>query len=194
MPTRLPLLALLLLASLLLATAGASHVAADPATDPLAFEETFEGEAEEAEGEAESECDTAFEEADEGELGQDEAEAICEEEAEDSRKKTAGRGSVAPEECLLRSVHAHAADNSAHSKLKLTLGYTTYEPANAMIEIRKGSSRIATMRRQLGRSGVLRIVKNLSDGKAPKRLTIRLDIPGSPGYCGKYETEKVRVH
>ena len=206
MPSRLPVLfALLLLSGLLLAAAGAQGATAGPAASASAFEEDFEGlegELEEEEGEEEAievECETAREEADEGELGLGEVGEICAEAAEAGKgkkrtgKRNSGSGSVAPQECLLRSAHTHAAVNAAGDKLKLTIGYTAYEPVGAKVEVRKGSDRIATKSLRLSRSGVLRIVKNLGEGKAPKQLVVRLAVPDSPGYCGKYETEKVRV-
>jgi hypothetical protein len=207
MPNRLPVFfVLLLLSGLLLAAAGAQGAPAEPAASPSALEEDFESledelEEEESEEEAvEAECQNAREEADEGELGPVEVDEICAEVAEAGKskknagKKKAGSDSVAPQECLLRSAHAHAAVNAAGDQLKLTIGYTAYEPVGATVEVRKGSSRIATMHRRLGRSGVLRIVKSLGDAKAPKRVVVSLVVPTSPGYCGKYQTEKVRVH
>jgi hypothetical protein len=206
MPNRLPVLfALLLLSGLLLAAAGAQGATAGPVASASVFEEEFEdleGELEEeSEEEAtEGECETAREEAAEGELGLAEADEICAEVTEAGKrnksagkKKNAASGSVAPEECLLRSAHAHAAVNATGDKLKLTIGYTTYEPLSAKVEVRKGSSRIATKSLRLGRSGVLRIVKNLGKAETPKRIVVRLAVPSSPGYCGKYETEKVPV-
>jgi hypothetical protein len=206
MPNRLPVFfVLLLLSGLLLAAAGAQGASAGPIASPSALEEDFEGleeelEEEESEEEAvEAECETAREEASEGELGPDEVDEICAEVAEAGRrrkssgKKSAVSGSVAPEECLLRSAQAHAAVNAAGDKLKLTIGYTAYESVAATVEVRKGSSRIATKRLQLGRSGVLRIVKGLGNAKPPKLVVIRLAVATSPSYCGKYETEKVRV-
>lgn len=201
MANRLPVLfVLLLLSSLLLAAAGAQGASAKPIAATSAFEEDFESledelEEEESEEEAvEAECETAREEADEGELGLAEVNEICAEAAELGKgKKSAGSGSVAPEECLLRSAHTHAAVNAAGDRLKLTIGYTAYEPVGAKVEVRKGSSRIATKSLRLGRSGVLRIVKDLGKAEAPKRVVVRLAVPKSPGYCGKYETEKVAV-
>jgi hypothetical protein len=197
-----PLVILLLLSGLLLAAAGAHGAPAGPAASASALEEDFEGlegEAEEESEEVESECETALEEAGEGELGLDEADEICAEVAETGKRKknaggkSVGSASIAPEECLLRSAHAHAALNPAGDKLKLTIGYIAYEPVGATVEVRKGASRLATMHRRLGRSGVLRIVKALGDAKAPKRIVVRLAVPSSPGYCRKYETEQVRV-
>jgi hypothetical protein len=202
MANRLPVLfVLLLLSGLLLAAAGAQGASAKPIAATSAFEEDFEGleeeleEEEESEEEAvEAECETAREEAGEGELGLAEVNEICAEAAELGKgKKSAGSGSVAPEECLLRSAHTHAAVNAAGDKLKLTIGYTAYEPVGARVEVRKGSSRIAAKSLRLGRSGVLRIVKDLGKAEAPKRVVVRLAVPQSPGYCGKYETEKVPV-
>ncbi len=206
MPRRLPVFfVLLLLSGLLLAAAGAQGASAGPAASPSALEEDFESledeleEEESEEEELETECEIAREEADEGELGLAEVNEICAEAAEvGKRKKKTGRksassDSVAPPECLLRSAHAHAAVNAAGDKLKLTIGYTAYEPVGAKVEVRKGSSRIATKRLRLGRSGVLRIVEDLGRAEAPKRLVVRLAVPNSPGYCGKYETENVRV-
>ena len=198
MPNRLSLLSfLLLLSCLLLAAPGAHGAASAPVASPSAIEEgfeDFEAELEEEEEEVEVSCEEAEVEFELGEIDATEAEEICREAAESRKKKDAGRGSSAPEECILRSAHAHAAVNEKSGKLKLTLGYTAYEPVGARIEVRKGSSRIATLHRRLGRSGVLRIVKNLGDAKAPKRLVVRLAVPASPAYCGKYQTEKVRVH
>lgn len=206
MANRLPVLfVLLLLSGLLLAAAGAQGASADPAASTSALEEEFESledelEEEESEEEAtEAECETAREEAAEGELGPVEADEICAEAAaagnrkKGAEKKKAGSASLAPEECLLRSAHAHAAVNAAGDQLKLTIGYTAYEPVGAKVEVREGSSRIATKSLRLGRSGVLRIVKDLGKAEAPKRIVVRLDVPVSPGYCGKYETEKVSV-
>jgi hypothetical protein len=204
MPNRLSLLlVLLLLSSLLFAAAGAHGATAAPIASHSAAEgdfESLEDESEEEGGEfVEVECETALEEAEEGEITPAEADEFCAEliAAEKGKQKGGGKrgsASVAPEECMLRSAHAHAAVNNAGDKLKLTIGYTAYEPVGATVEIRKGSSRIAKKSLRLRRSGVLRIVKDLGKAEAPKRIIVRLAIPSSPGYCGKYETEKIPVH
>jgi hypothetical protein len=201
MPNRLPLFfVLLLLSGLLLAAAGAHGASAGPGASASALEEEFEGleeeleEEEESEEEAiEAECEIAREEAAEGELGAGEVEEICAEVAAAGKKRGAGPDTVAPEECRLRSARAHAAVNAAGDQLKLTIGYTAYEPVAATVEVRKGSRRIATKSLRLGRSGVLRIVKDLGKAGTPKRVVVRLAVSNSPGFCGKYETEKVPV-
>lgn len=201
MPNRLPVLfALLLLSGLLLAAAGAQGATAGPVASNSTLEEDFEGLEseleEESEGEAiEAECEAARDEAAEGELGLGEVEEICADvvAAGKRKKRGAGSSSVAPQECRLRSARAHAAVNAAGDQLKLTIGYTAYEPVGATVEVRKGSSRIATKSLRLGRSGVLRIVRGLGKAEAPKRVVVRLAVPNSPGYCSKYTTEKVPV-
>jgi hypothetical protein len=199
MPNRLPVFfVLLLLSGLLLAAAGAHGASAGPVASPSALEEDFEGLEEELEEEGEEEdeasCEGAEVEFELGEIDEAEAEEVCREAAGSRGKDDPRSPSVAPRECILRSAHTHASVNSAGDKLKLTIGYTAYEPVAAKVEVRKGASRIATKRLQLGRSGVLRIVKGLGRARAPKLVVVRLAVAASPGYCGKYETEKVRVH
>jgi hypothetical protein len=198
MPTRLPLLRLPILVVLLalagLLWASASH-AAQPGADiaPLAFEEEFEGEEEIEEGEGEFEeraCEGAEEEFDEGELSGTEVKEICEEEAIERRKKAADGGGPAPEECILRSAHSQASTPGKGDKLKLTVGYTTYEPVSATI----AAGHIATVHRHLGHSGVIRVVVALHGDNAPKQLHVQIKVPGSPSSCGKYLTQTIKVH
>jgi cytoskeletal protein RodZ len=133
MPTRLLLLRLPILVVLLalsgLLWAGAAHAAQlVPGTTPLVFEEELaaEEESEEAEGEVEEgACEEAEEEFDEGELDATEVKEICEEEAAERRKKAAGPGAPAPEECILRSARGQATTQGNGDTLKLTIGYTT---------------------------------------------------------------------
>jgi hypothetical protein len=207
MPNRLSLLLVLLLSSSLLFAAGGAHGApTQPVASHSAAEEGFESLEDESEEEGEEEdefveveCETALEEAEEGEITLAEADELCAELTSANKSKgKSGKGKrgsapVAPEECVLRSAHAHAAVNGAGDKLKLTIGYTAYQPIDAKVEVREGSSRIATKSLRLGRSGVLRIVKDLGKAEAPKRVVVRLAVPDSPGFCGKYETEKVAV-
>lgn len=183
MPTRLPLLRLPILVVLLalsgLLLASAAHAAQPaPGTTPLVFEEEFaaEEEGEEDEGEfEEGACEEAEEEFDEGELSAGEVKEICEEEATERRKKAANPGTVAPEECILRSAHGQAITPGKGDKLKLTIGYTAYEPAAASLRI----GHLDTVRRHLGRSGVLRLVENLHGHDDLKHLSVQIDIPSA---------------
>jgi hypothetical protein len=175
-PTRLPIFVVFLLLAGLLLAAGAAHGATtEPAGNPLPVEEPFEGGFEEEDEGEEGECEEAEDEFEEGELTQAEVDEICEEEDEERRKKTknAGPNAPAPEECVLRSAHASAITPGKGDKLKLTIGYTTYEPVAAELAI----GRLATLHRHLGHSGVIRIVENLHGDDAPKQLSVRIDIP-----------------
>jgi hypothetical protein len=176
MPNKLQLLAIPLVLALLLFAVSAAHAApVTPSVTPLAFEEELAAEEEGEEDEAEFEegaCEEAEEEFDEGELSASEVKEICEEEAAERRKKAANPGAVAPEECILRSAHGQAITSGKGDKLKLTIGYTTYEPAAASLEI----GHLGTVHRHLGRSGVLRLVEDLHGHDGPKHLSVQIDI------------------
>lgn len=174
----------LILAALLLGVKSAQAAPPIPGPTPLSFEELAseeELEAEENEAEfAAEECEIAKEEFAEGELSKAEADEVCSQ-SSGSRTQDAGPSSAAPEECVLRSAHGHAAVEGQGTKLKLTIGYTAYEPVGATIEIGKGPSHIATLHQHLGRSGVVRIVKSLHGDDAPKRLAVGIQLPSSKG-------------
>jgi hypothetical protein len=184
MPTRLPLLSvLLLLAALLLATGAPLVSAADePAVDDIAFEETLDLEAEVSEEveEVAIQCETAEEEFEEGELGQAAVDAICQEEI------GASAAGIANSDCPVRSAHAHATEKN--DRLKVTVGYTTNEPTRATLEIRAGSTRVGLFKRHLGRSGVLRITKKLGP-KHVNRVVVRF----RTSSCAKFQTKSVKV-
>lgn len=206
MPNKLQLLVIpLVLAPLLFAESAAHAAPATPNITPLAFEEEFaadEEEGEEDDGELdEGACEEAEEEFEEGELSGAEVKEICDEETEE-RRKAANPGSVAPEECILRSAHASAVTDADSNKLKLTVGYTTYEPTSATLDYSlvggKGSLHMKTAKRQLGRSGVIRLTTALADPEmdkadAARRFVVKLHVTGSPGSCRRFETEQLSV-
>jgi hypothetical protein len=153
---------------LLLAAAPApAAVVEAPPLDPAVFALEKEGEEEEPEAEAAAEeVEEEFEEeCEELEEGLEECEEV-ESQAEAARSHQ--------EECLLRSARAHASLDRRGQKLKLTIGYTTYEPAKAKIKV----GHVATLQRHLGRSGVLRVTKKLR-AKGGKRLVITIKIPSA---------------
>jgi hypothetical protein len=198
MPSKLQLLAIpLVLTALLLAASTAHATPVDPAAAPLAFGEEFNAEAEgdeEFEFE-ESECEEAEEEFDEGELIRAEVREICD---EAKGRDATGSISAAPEECVLRSAHAHASLLAHDSKLKLTLGYTTYEPAGAKIEVGHGSNHLVSLQRHLGRSGVILLTRTLDDPEmaeveAARHLTVRLQVTEAPTGCRRFEIKQLTV-
>lgn len=175
MPNKLQLLTIPLVLAILLFAVSVAH-AAPPVliTTPLSFEEELaadEEEFEEVNGELdEGACEEAEEEFEEGEISGAEVKEICDEAAE-SRKKAGGADSAAPEECVLRSAHGQAVTSGKGDKLKLTIGYTAYEPAAASLKI----GHLGTVHRHLGRSGVLRLAEDLH-GRDPKHLSVQIDI------------------
>jgi hypothetical protein len=176
MPHKLHLLVVPLILALLLFAVSAAHGApASPNITPLSFEEEFASEEEDEEDEGKVEegaCEEAEEEFEEGELSGAEVKEICDEEAAERRKKSADPGAPAPEECILRSAHGQATTSGQGDKLKLTIGYTTYEPAAASLKI----GHLDTVHRHLGRSGALRLVEDLHGHDGLKHLSVQIDI------------------
>ena len=155
--TRLLTTAFLVLALCLLAVA----VAAQPvlATPSIAFPHGQAADFAEAESEEEGE------EVEE-EVGCEEPEEACEESANES-----GDASSAGS-CPLRSAQGHA--STRRNKLKVTVGYTTYRPVDATIQIRQGSTDVGTFKRHLGRSGVLRFTEKVGKEQG-KRVIVQID-------------------
>lgn len=135
----------------------------------------------------EGECVEAGEEELEEEAGECEAEA----EAEDT--------SFAPaEDCYLRTAHARVVAYPTRNRMRLTLGYTTFEPARATVEYRAPNDRLGAVTRNLGRSGVVRLSKHL-DGQQMERLrnahrfTVTVHVAEAPSACQRLETEQLQV-
>jgi hypothetical protein len=193
----------LILAALLLGVRSAQATPPVPDSTLLAVEEEFElefeGEEEEGEFEAEA-CAVAEEESEEGELNEKAVEIACDELKGRDGKKAAGSASAAaPEECLLRSAHARVVASPQHHSLKLTVGYTTHEPTTATIDYGvkggKGTMHLGTVKRHLGRSGVIRLTETggsaMAKVEAAGRFTVRLHIARAPAKCRRFETEQL---
>jgi hypothetical protein len=139
----------------------AGPASASVPTLPLLAGSAFVEEAEEEEepSEEEEELETCEEEPQE-----------CEE-AEEPASEAGAKPSGPSAECPLRKAKAHAV--AKNGKLKLTIGYTTNEPFDATVEIKRGAVRIGSLHRHLGRSGVLRFSKELN-GEPGGRLVVRI--------------------
>jgi hypothetical protein len=188
----------LILAALLLGIKSAQAAPGMQTIVPLALDEEFG--AEEEMGFEEDACEVAEEELEEGLRDEAEVERLCGEDSGD--EKAVGSTSVVPEECLLRSSHARFVAYDSHNAVRLTVGYTTYEPASATVDYGtkggKGSVHLGTVKRHLGRSGVLRLTKELGDAEMAKvqaagRLSVRLHVVGTPDSCRRYETEQLNL-
>jgi hypothetical protein len=170
----LALTALLLAAGTAYATALATPAPAAAEEELEVIEETEGSPEEEAAEEAEAgSCEEAHEERAEGEITRDEERAICEVEREEERRGQAG--GVHSGQCPLRSARAHAA--SRHDTLKVTLGYTAYEPFEASIQL---LPHLGSVKRHLNRAGILRFTKQLGS-RHPHKLVLKLRPVGSAG-------------
>ncbi len=133
--------------------------------------------------------DEGFEEENEGEEAAEDTEGeeavvIIEEFEEPELEEGAGKA----KQCQLRTATAHAI--AKRETLKLTIGYGANEPVNARIEIRQGALHIASAKRHLNESGVLRLREKLGSSQAAKldagdRISVALDVIGAPGSCSK---------
>lgn len=122
----------------------------------------------------------------------EEAEEECEAEAEDT-------GFSPVEDCYLRTAKARVVAYPSREMMRLTVGYTTYAPAQATVEYgAKSDPRIGTARRQLGRSGVVRLSKHLSSRAMAKlqgsrRFTVTVHIAEAPRSCQRFEVQRLQV-
>jgi hypothetical protein len=141
---------------------------------------------EDGEGEAEGECAESENEAVE------EAEEECEAEAEDA-------GFSPSDDCYLRTVTARVVAYPEREMMRLTLGYTTYTPAAAIVEYGANKDpRLGSFHRRLGRSGVLRLSKHLAGGQMAKveasgRFTVTVHVPEAPRACQRVEVQQLQV-
>ncbi|HEV7615046.1 MAG TPA: hypothetical protein VGO36_02310 [Solirubrobacterales bacterium] len=135
------------------------------------------------EGEAEASEDEEFE------FGEcDEAEEECEEDGP-------ADGFEAPDECILNSAKAMVLSLGNHDKVRLQIKYTTTAPTAVKIAYGlhggKGSLYLGDEKKQLGRKGVLRLDKSLTETQmakvaAAKGFTVRLRVAAAPGYCAPF--------
>jgi hypothetical protein len=148
-----------------------------PATAAVlpADDEDFEDESSEDEGFEGYECDEEIEECEEDESGDE-----------------PGDGPEAPAECVLSSAQATAFAAANHDRVRLQIRYTATAPTAVTVDYglhgRKGALFLGSEKKRLGRKGVLRLTKNLTEPQmakamAAKEFTIRLRVPEVPRYC-----------
>jgi hypothetical protein len=142
------------------------------------------------ESEFEDECVESGEEeeAEDSEAAEEE----CEDEAEEA-------GFSPAEDCYLRTARARVVAYPDRNTMQLTVDYTTYAPATAKVEYgAKSNPHLGTVRRQLGRSGVVRLSKHLGSSEmarvqASRRFTVTVRVPDAPGGCRRFEVQRLRV-
>lgn len=168
-----------------------------PRDDEAEEEDEFELEAEEIEIE---ECEAAeglfeFEEEEfEGEEAEEEEFEIEIEECEEAAKKNKKAGAVtAPEECRVQQAESSITTLPGSDRVELTVRYLTYKPSAVSLGLKlkdnKGSLKIESTTKHLGKKGVLHLSTKVSDAvmeravKA-KEFNVSLRAPKTPGYCG----------
>ncbi len=187
MPRIRLLLPLLLLA--LFVASQTAHALADTEEPGPPLSVAIQMSEEEDEGDTEGGC---TESEDEGAEGSDEAEEECEAEAEDA-------GFSLAEDCYLRTATARVVAYPDREMMRLTLGYTTFEPTAATVEYgAKKDPHLGTVHRQLGRSGVLRLSKHLAGRQMTKveasgRFTVTVHVPEAPHACQRFEVQQLQV-
>jgi len=140
--------------------------------------------------EFEDDCAESGEE-EEGESSE-EADEECEAEAEDA-------GFSPADDCYLRTARARVVAYPARNTMRLTLGYTTYAPARATVEYgAKSDPHLGAVRRQLGRSGVVRLNQHLDSRemalvRASRRFTVTVHVPEAPRDCQRFEVQRLKV-
>lgn len=184
---KLARLAALLLLLALLGALGASLAFADAETAEAPPELAIQWDEGDEEGEWEDECV----ETEEAEEGSEETEE-CEEEAEKTSFSPA-------EDCYLRTAQARVVAYPSRNQMRLTLGYTTYEPVRATVEYSaKSNHRLGVVTRNLGRSGVVRLSKHLGEKEmdqlqGARHFTVAVHVAEAPKECSRLETERLEV-
>jgi hypothetical protein len=124
--------------------------------------------------------------------GAEEAEEECEAEVDDASFSPA-------EDCYLRTARARVVAYPERNMMRITLGYTTYAPARATVEYgAKSDPRLGTVRRQLGRSGVVRLSRHLGSKEMAqlrnsRRFTVTVHVSEAPRECQRFEVQRLQV-
>lgn len=152
-------------------------------------EEGEEGEFEGEEGEYEDElggtdCELGVEAFEEGLLTLTDVQDLCAAEEEWEEEMEGGSESRPP--CALRSARLHA-KTTKRKRLRLTIGYTTATPIAARIEIRAGKKKLGSVKRRLGRRGVIRLTRRLGKKHLGKRIRLRVRLPRQGAACSSQQ-------
>jgi len=143
----------------------------------VADDEYFEDEAESSEEEdfESYECDEEFEECDEVDPDEE-----------------PGEGPEAPAECVLSSAQATAFAAANRDRVRLQINYKATVPTTVAVDYglhgSKGALFLGSEKKRVGKKGVLRLSKNLTEPQmakamAAKDFTVRLRVPEAPRYC-----------
>jgi hypothetical protein len=188
---KLPILLVLLLASLmLLAAAASAHAIGLPATaegSPFVVEVDEEDEADDGEADDEGDEEAGneiddFEGADEGEDCEGDDDELCEEDLELEEA----------EECVLEDASASFTAAPGAGQVRLTVHYRAFEPTPVLVDARlrgsKGALHLGSDRARFRRAGVFHYSfdlgsKQMAKAVAAKDFEVDLYAVGTPADC-----------
>jgi hypothetical protein len=131
---------------------------------------------------------------DEAEASEDEGFEVEECEDDEECEEEAGPGE-APQECLLTSAQVTVTTSAHKDQVRLQVRYTTSAPTAVSLSYGlhggKGSLYLGDEKKYLGKQGVLRLTKDLTETQmakatAAKGYTVRLRVPAAPAYCQSF--------
>lgn len=146
--------------------------------------------AEEDEDEDEAEAETS----DDEELESEDCEADEEEECDESGD--------APAECELSNAEATVSASPNRDRISLKVRYATAAPTTVSLDYglhgARGPLHLGAVKKKLGKKGVLRLNRRLTDAQmskvlAAKGFTVRIRVPGAPDYCQAFFDHQLDV-
>lgn len=139
---------------------------------------------------------TSEEEEEEGERDEEEIEVELEfEEGEEAEEPIS-----LPPECLLRTIEPRVLARFNHDDLRLILRYTSDASVRTNVAYwlkgARGTARLGSTTRRLGQRGVLEMSRHLDSRTlaklhAARVIVVRLEVPGTPGFCKRYLTMRL---
>lgn len=144
---------------------------------------SFEEEDDEGEDEAEAET-SGDEELESEDCEADEDDADAEEKCDES--------GAAPTECRVSGAEATVIARPQRDRISLKVRYATTAPTAVSLDYglhgAKGSLYFGAAKKKLGKKGVLRLNRTLTEAQmakvmAARDFTVRLRVPGAPTYC-----------
>jgi hypothetical protein len=121
-----------------------------------------------------------------------------EEESEEAEEEfVEGAVVYLPSECLLRTAKPSVVAQLAHKSVRLTIHYTADTPTRVGIDYwlkgGKGSLRLGSSMRHIGKQGTLRETARLDDRevekvRAARAFVVHLEVPAADSSCASYLT------
>lgn len=152
-----------------------------------AFAPPFEEDEDEAEAES----------SDDEELEVEDCEAD-----EESDEEECDESGGAPAECELSDAEATVSASPNRDRVSLKVHYAAATPTAVSLDYglhgSKGSLYLGTVKKKLGKEGVLRLTRTLTEAQmakvlAAKDFTVRLRVPGTPDYCQAFFDRQLDV-